>query len=74
VKIVLWSAGLAAAVLLALAANVVLLRTDGSRGDPAGSLSPKLVHPVERPTLAPAATTTSPEADHREEPTDGDDD
>ena len=59
-NVALWLAGLAAAVALALAANVVLLRTDGSNGDPAGRLSPKLVRPVVTPTTGPAPTTTEP--------------
>ena len=37
-RLALWLSGLAAAVALALAANVLLLRTDGARDDPAGTV------------------------------------
>jgi hypothetical protein len=65
-RLALWLSGLAAAVALALAANVLLLRTDGGRDDPAGSLSPNLVRPLGRPTIGPTepVTTTNGDDEH----------
>ncbi len=60
-KVALWTLAVLAAVAVALAANVLLLRTDGSRTEPIGTLSPKLVRaPIQPATRTrPAAATTT---------------
>jgi hypothetical protein len=75
-KLALWLAGLAGALAVALAANVLLLRTDGNRDDRAGTLSPKLLRPLAQPTPRPTGpatatvTTTGDDGKGRDHPED----
>ena len=57
-KLALWSAAVLAAVVLAVAANVLLLRTRDNSTEPLGTLSPTLVRLPAQPALRPTTTTT----------------
>ncbi len=58
-KLALWAAGVLAAVAIAVAANVVLLRTGDTGSDPIGTLSPTLFRPpAQRPATTTEPTTT----------------